>query len=85
MFSGSSADPGYFQSKEREQVLKPLLISAVNWRYAQRRPCTRALPRYEPTEPEKRAYVHIPHQEIKTGQEGNPKPTEMACSTGTLI
>ncbi|KAJ7411219.1 hypothetical protein WISP_103849 [Willisornis vidua] len=69
MLSGSSSDPGYFQLKEGASS-KPLLISATNWRYTQRR--QRLLRRHESAEPEKRVYKHVPLQEIKTGGEETP-------------
>lgn len=64
MLSGSSSDPGYFQLKEGASS-KPLLISALNWHYAQRH--LRLLLRHKSAEPEKNVYEHVPLQEIKTG------------------
>lgn len=81
MLSGTSSEPGYFQLKKGASS-KPLLISAVKWHYAQR--WLHSLPRHKSAEPEKRVCEHVPLQEIKTGWEGKPKPTEVACSTGTL-
>lgn len=80
MLSGSSSDPGYFQLKERASS-KPLLISALNWHYAQTHLCL--LLRHKSAEPQKNVYEHVPLQEIKTGEQGNPKPTQVAYNTGT--